>query len=117
VAALVSCHMLSFLALAARAGVLVLADTDAAEGTMTFESGHGQFARVVLRPRVLIAEGSDPDLAHRPHEACFIARSVNFPVTHEASIEVVGGSSGSRSRRAGLLSVGQSSACRPSWIE
>ena len=95
VAALVSCHMLSFLALAARAGLSVLAYTDAAEGTMTFEGGHGQFSRVALHPRVVVAVGSDTGLAHRlhhqAHEACFIARSVNFPVTHEATVEVAGG--------------------------
>jgi organic hydroperoxide reductase OsmC/OhrA len=94
VAALASCHMLSFLALAARAGVSVLAYDDGAKGTMTFEGGHGQFSGVALHPRVVVAAGTDPDLVHRlheqAHEACFIARSVNFPVTHEPSIEFPG---------------------------
>ena len=75
VAALASCHMLSFLALASRSGLSVVAYRDAAEGTMTFEGGHGQFTRVALHPRTVITEGSDPDLAHRldeqAHEACF----------------------------------------------
>ncbi len=91
VAAHASCHMLSFLALAARAGLSILAYSDAAEGTMTFEAGHGQFSAVALHPRVVVAAGTDVSLVSRlheqAHEACFIARSVNFPVTHEATVE------------------------------
>jgi organic hydroperoxide reductase OsmC/OhrA len=91
VAALASCHMLSFLAVASRAGVSVLAYTDAAEGTMKFEAGQGQFSAVALHPRVVVAAGTDVTQVHRlheqAHESCFIARSVNFPVTHEAIVE------------------------------
>ena len=90
-AALSSCHMLSFLAEAARAGLRVTAYTDAAEGTMTFEGGGGQFTRVLLRPRVTVPAGSDPALVDRlhgiAHANCFIARSVNFPVEHEVTVD------------------------------
>jgi organic hydroperoxide reductase OsmC/OhrA len=62
-----------------------------AEGVMVEEDGgEGQFERVVLRPRVTIGAGSDAGLAERlhkvAHEKCFIARSVNFPVSHEPVI-------------------------------
>jgi organic hydroperoxide reductase OsmC/OhrA len=91
VAALASCHMLSFLALASRAGLSILTYTDAAEGTMTFEAGQGQFSAVALHPCVVVAAGTDTNVVRRlheeAHEACFIARSVNFPVTHEAIVE------------------------------
>jgi organic hydroperoxide reductase OsmC/OhrA len=91
VAALSGCHMLSFLAEAARAGLRVEAYTDAAEGTMVFEGGGGRFTRVLLRPRVTVPTGSDPELVHRLHDnahaSCFIARSVNFPVEHEVTID------------------------------
>lgn len=85
VSALSSCHMLSFLAEAARAGVTVLSYTDEATGTMrTRPEGSGEFEEVTLRPRVRCAEPTDPevleDLHRRAHEVCFIARSVNFPV-------------------------------------
>ena len=91
VAALSSCHMLSFLAEAARAGVAVLAYRDGAEGLMVFEGGGGQFSRVVLHPVVTVRVGSDLALIGRlhaqAHSNCFIARSVNFPVEHEATVE------------------------------
>ncbi len=95
VGALAQCHMLWFLHLAAKAGVVVVGYSDAAQGTMRIESaGHGQFTEVVLRPRVVlrnhvlaygraIDDGVLEDLHHRAHEHCFIARSVNFTVRHE----------------------------------
>lgn len=90
VAALASCHMLSFLAVAVRAGVVVIHYRDEAEGLMTLEAGHYQFTRVMLRPRVVVAAGTDPALVdrlhHQAHESCFIARSVNFPVEHEGIV-------------------------------
>ena len=59
VMALASCHMLSYLAQAARAGVHVVAYADAATGTMELVGGGGRFTEVVLRPVVTIAEGHD----------------------------------------------------------
>jgi organic hydroperoxide reductase OsmC/OhrA len=90
-AALSSCHMLSYLAHAARRGVVVVRYEDAASGTMTLAGGGGHFTEVVLRPRVTIRAGSDAALAQRLHEDahrdCFIASSVNFPVRHEAVVD------------------------------
>ena len=88
VAALSSCHMLSFLHLCADAGINVTAYTDQATGAMRQnEDGSGEFTNVTLRPNVEI---SDPTrfaeldaLHHHAHELCFIARSVNFPVLVE----------------------------------
>jgi organic hydroperoxide reductase OsmC/OhrA len=92
VAALSSCHMLTYLAICARKGMAVLAYEDEASGTMILERGGGHFAEVVLRPRVKVAAGSDLDAARSAHEQahrdCFIASSVNFPVRHEAVVEV-----------------------------
>jgi organic hydroperoxide reductase OsmC/OhrA len=94
VAALSSCHMLSFLAEASRADLLVLAYSDAAEGIMNFEGGGGHFVGVTLHPRVTVPAGTDPALVERlhaqAHSNCFIARSVNFPVDHHASLEFEG---------------------------
>jgi organic hydroperoxide reductase OsmC/OhrA len=90
VLALSSCHMLSFLALAALEGLEVVAYEDAASGIMQQEGRGGRFTEVVLRPRVRLAPGSDPARAEALHEAahktCFIANSVNFPVRHEAQV-------------------------------
>lgn len=93
VASLSACHKLWYLHLCATAGVVVTDYVDAAEGVMAEEaSGGGRFVRVVLRPRVTITTGSDPDRAralhHEAHALCFIANSVNFPVTHEPTVVV-----------------------------
>jgi organic hydroperoxide reductase OsmC/OhrA len=92
VAALSACHMLTYLALAARAGLHVVGYEDAASGTMTLEGGGGRFTEVVLRPRVAIAPGADEALAQRlhdrAHDDCFIAASTNFPVRHEPTVRV-----------------------------
>ncbi|WP_213878602.1 OsmC family protein [Pseudomonas sp. dw_358] len=89
VASLAACHKLWYLGLCAEAGVCVLAYADNALGTMVEErDGAGQFSSVVLRPRIVLAPGSDLEKAralhHVAHEKCFIARSVNFAVRHEA---------------------------------
>lgn len=92
VAALSTCHMLSYLHMATVAGVVVTAYTDAAEGTMETEGDGGHFTEVVLRPVVTITAGSDIAAAeaahHDAHRACFIANSVNFPVRCEPRIVV-----------------------------
>lgn len=95
-ASLSSCHQLWYLHLSAVAGIIVLAYEDAAEATMVEEAtGAGQFTDVVLRPVVTITGKSDPARAHAlHHEAsrhCFIARSVNFPVRHEAQLIIDAG--------------------------
>lgn len=93
IGALSACHKLWYLHLAAEAGVVVVAYEDRAEGLLLeSDDGGGAFSRVVLRPVVTIAPGSDPELARRLHhpasEKCFIARSMNFPVEHEATVVV-----------------------------
>jgi organic hydroperoxide reductase OsmC/OhrA len=93
VVALSSCHMLSYLHLAAVGGVVVTNYVDDAGGVMTQDTkGSGAFTRVTLRPKVTITANSDPakarDLHHAAHEVCFIANSVNFPVDCEPEIVV-----------------------------
>ena len=94
VTALAQCHMLSYLHMAVRAGVVVTAYTDEAVGTMRQEGLGGAFTEVVLRPRVAVAEASMAEAALAAHaaarDACFIANSVNFPVRHEPEIVVAG---------------------------
>ncbi|MEO7073522.1 MAG: OsmC family protein [Rhodanobacter sp.] len=89
-AALSSCHMLSYLHMAVLAGVVVTAYTDVAEATMETAGQGGRFVEVVLHPLVTISAGSDPakaEAAHADaHHACFIANSVNFPVRCEPRI-------------------------------
>ena len=89
VAAVSSCHMLFFLAFAAKAGLVVDSYRDDAIGTMARnERGRMAIASVTLRPEIAVA-GDPPtpealeDLHHRAHEACYIANSIRATVTVE----------------------------------
>jgi organic hydroperoxide reductase OsmC/OhrA len=91
VASLSACHMLWYLHLCASNGIVVLEYRDEAGGTLQEESdGGGAFVRVVLKPRVTLAQGADRDQAlalhEKAHHLCFIARSVSFPVEVAAQI-------------------------------
>src|SRR5215217_6570958 len=89
VASLSSCHMLFFVDFARRAGFVIDAYVDEAEGELGKISG-GKMAmtKVTLRPKVEWG-GDAPDAValadfhHRAHEACFIANSVTTEVTVE----------------------------------
>lgn len=91
VAALAQCHLLSYLHVAATAGVTVVGYEDDATGTMEQTPDGGHFTSVTLRPRVVITDASQLDLANELHheaaKGCFIAASVNFPVLHEPTAE------------------------------
>ena len=83
IAALSSCHMLWFLALAAKAGYVVDGYDDDAEGKMEGDVDTGaSITEVVLKPNVRFSGAKVPDdaavkeLHHRAHELCFLARSV-----------------------------------------
>ncbi|MFF2824046.1 OsmC family protein [Arthrobacter koreensis] len=86
--ALAQCHMLSYLHVAVKNGISVISYQDDAEGTLRLNrDGSGEFTSVLLRPEVHISEGSPEQatsLHEEAHRLCFIARSVNFPVEHEA---------------------------------
>ena len=93
VASISTCHMLWYLHLASDAGIIVTAYSDAPVGTMVEDAERGgYFTRVVLHPSVRLAPGSDPEKAQalhkRAHHFCFIANSVNFPITCEPVVTV-----------------------------
>lgn len=92
-AALSGCHLLTYLALCARARIDVQSYRDDASGNLLLTpDGGGRFTEVVLRPQVLVADAEMLEKARSLHEAaqkyCFIANSVNFPVRHEAEVRV-----------------------------
>jgi organic hydroperoxide reductase OsmC/OhrA len=85
VAAISSCHMLSYLYLCAMDGIVVISYTDKATGIMIEQfRGGGSFKEVQLNPEVLVADKSMVakaiELHHKAHEICYIANSVNFEV-------------------------------------
>jgi organic hydroperoxide reductase OsmC/OhrA len=90
VAALSACHMLWMLHLCADARIVVLGYNDTPVGTMVeYDDGSGEFASVTLHPHLILQDVCRKDelplLHSRAHALCFIARSVNFPVTHVPS--------------------------------
>ena len=89
VASLASCHMLTFLAVAARRRLVVDRYEDHAVGFLEKnEQGRLAITRVVLHPVVTFAEpgARGEDLArlhHLAHEHCFIANSVRTEISIE----------------------------------
>ncbi len=88
VASLSACHMLTFLAVAAKRKLALDAYEDDAVGVLE-KNAAGKLAitRVTLRPKIVWSPGvavSAQDLAkmhHDAHEGCFIASSVKTEVT------------------------------------
>lgn len=87
VASLSTCHMLTFLALAARKRFTVDTYFDEAVGVVE-RTGQGRYwiARVSLRPKVTFSGVRQPstgelsELHHAAHENCFVANSVKSEV-------------------------------------
>lgn len=98
-ASISQCHMLWYLGLCSRRGVVVHEYVDRAVGTMVAEpTGRARFTQVVLRPRIVVGAQdqveSATSLHDKAHEMCFIAQSVNFPVSVEPEITVLRGDDG-----------------------
>ena len=85
VAALSSCHMLSFLAIAAKKRLTVQSYQDDAVGFLENDNGKLWITRVILRPQIVIDTDADTlaHIHHLAHEACFIANSVKTQVLVE----------------------------------
>ena len=90
VASLSSCHMLTFVWLASRAGFAVDSYRDEAVGTMSKnERGVPWVSLVTLRPEIVWSGEKRPEAAdldklhHQAHEMCFIANSVKTEIKVE----------------------------------
>ncbi len=86
-----SCHMLWYLHLCAKHGIVVTDYSDDAKGTMEESAyGSGKFTSVVLHPKVTITDKDQEAEATELHEAansmCFIANSCNFLIKHQPTI-------------------------------
>jgi organic hydroperoxide reductase OsmC/OhrA len=95
-----SCQLLSFLAVAARARVDVVAYEDDAEGVMPEEERPMRITQIVLRPRIAI-RGDAPDarlrhLAELAHRECFIANTLACEVAVEPTFERVAAATAER---------------------
>lgn len=84
VASLSACQALTYLFLAARHGVTVVGYSDAAEGRLGLTDGRMRVSRVLLRPRITLAdpsfEAKARALVEQAHAECFIANSTTTPV-------------------------------------
>jgi len=92
VASASSCHMLSFLWVAHKAGFEVGSYIDEAEGEMgRIAPGRMAVTKIALRPRIAFA-GPVPDadtldrLHREAHEACFIANSLKTEIVVEPAV-------------------------------
>lgn len=88
-----SCHMLTFLWLASKAGFAIRSYEDAAEGVMTKNaSGKLWVSAVTLRPKIDWEAGRAPSaheearLHEAAHEECFIANSVRTEIRVEGRL-------------------------------
>ena len=88
VAAVSSCHMLFFLALAAKRGLTIEAYADDPVGVLESRDGATWLTKITLHPRVSWG-GSPPDAAivdelhHGAHKRCYIANSLKAEITVE----------------------------------
>lgn len=90
VASLSSCHMLTFLDLCSRNGIVVNDYHDIAEGVLE-RIGRNKWGmtKVTLKPKATYGNEQQPsketleDLHHQAHEMCFIANSVTTEIVTE----------------------------------
>ena len=101
VAAISSCHMLSFLYVAARAKFVVDAYDDVAVGTMSKDArGRQAITTVVLAPKIVFSGAHEPTdalvekLHHEAHEQCYIANSVRTEISVSGQWRYEAGSAG-----------------------
>jgi uncharacterized OsmC-like protein len=72
----------------------VLAYEDDAEGLMPEDAEPVRITRITLRPRIVVAAGTDVEKVRRivakGHDTCYIANSLTTDVVVEPAIEVRG---------------------------
>jgi organic hydroperoxide reductase OsmC/OhrA len=92
VAAVSSCHMLTFLYLASKEGFQVDSYEDEAIGAMTpNERGTPWMSSVTLQPKIRYGGSKQPNpseearLHHEAHEQCYISQSIKTEVTVRAA--------------------------------
>ena len=94
VAAVSSCHMLWFLGICAKKGLLVESYSDQATGVMAKNAaGRDAITHIVLRPDIVFGGEHQPDLAaiakiHAlAHQSCYIANSILAEVSIAEPLE------------------------------
>jgi organic hydroperoxide reductase OsmC/OhrA len=86
VASVSSCHMLSFLWVAANAGFNIESYEDNAVGEMTENNGKHWISTITLEPQIVWSGGKTPtseelaQMHHEAHDVCYIANSIKSEV-------------------------------------
>ncbi|CAH6844840.1 Peroxiredoxin [Vibrio chagasii] len=90
IAAIASCHMLTFLGIAAKRKYVIESYVDDAVGVLEEdESGRSSVTKVTLRPKIVFLGTKNPTakqldkLHHLAHKNCFIANSVKTEIVVE----------------------------------
>lgn len=88
-----SCQLLSFLAVASKARLDVLAYEDSAEASMPESARPVRVTEITLRPRITVrapaTEARVRGLVDVAHRECFIANSVTSRIVLEPTVEVM----------------------------
>jgi organic hydroperoxide reductase OsmC/OhrA len=86
-----SCQMMSFLHLAAKARIDVVAYSDEATGVMPHDDEPLRITEITLRPRITVAGDASEErvrrLVNTAHDHCFVANSLSSAMSIEPTIE------------------------------
>lgn len=89
-AALAQCHLLTFLALAAKVRLRVLMYDDHVKVEVDTVDRVTKVTRIVLAPLITVAPGTDhakvAEMFEKAHKYCYIANSLNASVTMEPTV-------------------------------
>jgi organic hydroperoxide reductase OsmC/OhrA len=89
-ASLAECHLLTYLALATKAGIRLAELKIEVAGTLGTLDGKTRLVRATLTAQTRLAAG-DPEKARAlhtdAHEQCFLSTSVNFPIDIQPTID------------------------------
>lgn len=88
--ALAHCHMLTFLALAAKSRIEVHGYEDRAEAALVTEDRVSRVGEILLQPTIRVASGTDvakvEELFQKAHKYCVIANSITAKVAMEPNV-------------------------------
>jgi len=91
-ASLAECHLLTYLAIAAKARVVIVELEVSASGVIALVSGKMRFREATLVAVTKVASAEDTqratELHASAHRHCFMSNSVNFPITVTPSVLV-----------------------------
>jgi organic hydroperoxide reductase OsmC/OhrA len=90
VASVEACHMVTFLSLAARNGLQIVAYTSHSNGVIEFVNGDHRLTRVVIFPTITVprdaAEAAVLSLLREAREHCLVANSIDSIVEFNPTI-------------------------------